>query len=73
MNLYRTTYIDDAHTVDQGDDLVSVCWDGTLSDAAKRRKALKADGMRSITTVDQAVPTDKPGLLKFLNDEAGAS
>ena len=28
--------------------------------------------MRSITTTEEAVPTDKPGLLKFLNDEAGA-
>lgn len=71
MKLYRTTYTDAAVT-DDGDPIVQVCWDGTPSDAVKRRKSLKADGMRSITTTDEAVPTDKPGLLKFLNDEAGA-
>lgn len=68
MKLYRTTYTDDAPS----NTLIQVRWDGTQSDAAKRRKSLKADGMRSITTTDEAVPTDKPGLLKYLNDEAGA-
>ena len=68
MKLYLTTYIDDATNATD----TQSCWDGTLSDAAKRRKQLKAAGMRSITTTEEAVPTDKPGLLKFLNDEAGA-
>ena len=61
MKLYLTSYFDD-----QFDESFSA-YDGTQADAATRRKALKADGMRNIETKDADVPTDKAGLITHLN------
>lgn len=64
MNLYKTNYLDDAQPAGR---IERAVWVGTQSDAAKNRKQLKADGMRDIETDDTDVPTDKSGLMNFLN------
>jgi len=62
MRLYLTSYIDD-----QDDTIQQSVYHGTLSDASKSRVALKKDGMRDIKTEDVDVPTDKAGLMAYLN------
>jgi hypothetical protein len=42
-------------------------WEGTQADATSKRKALKEEDCDNITTIEFDVPTDKPGLLAFLN------
>ena len=64
MKLYLTSYIDD--TEDRDTDRCRE-FTGTLSDASKSRVALKKDGMRDIKTEDVDVPTDKAGLMAYLN------
>lgn len=64
MRLYKTNFIDDA--ADEGR-REQATWSGTQADAAKDRKRLKTEGMRSIETEEVDVPTDKAGLLQFLN------
>lgn len=65
MKLYCTTYIDD----EKDDEHYgrSVVWNGTQADQKKAVKALKSDGMRDINPMQVDVPTDKEGLLCFLN------
>jgi len=64
MKLYKTLYTDD---LDENPAIRKVHWDGTQTDASKLRKSLKTEGMREIVTVPTDVPTDKAGLLTFLN------
>jgi len=64
MKLYLTSYIDDT----EGRDTANCKqFTGTLSDASKSRVALKKEGMRDIKTEDVDVPTDKTGLMAYLN------
>lgn len=42
-------------------------WDGTQADARARRQMRKTDGMEKIETKEVDVPTDKAGLLEWLN------
>lgn len=44
-------------------------WQGTQEDAKAKRKELAATpDINNVDTVEFDVPTDKPGLLKFLNE-----
>jgi hypothetical protein len=63
MRLYKTDYRDDE--VNEPTDKVK--WDGTQADASKRRVSLKKEGYRDIRTEEVDVPTDKAGLMAFLN------
>lgn len=65
MRLYRTTvktYSDVKGPAPR--------WSGSKADAAKDRAALTASGVKraDITTVEIDVPTDKQGLLAWLNN-----
>jgi hypothetical protein len=62
MNLYLTTYIDDESATTKKN------FTGTQSDASKMRVSLKKEGMRDIVTNDADVPTDKAGLMAYLNE-----
>lgn len=64
MRLYQTSYLEDQRnaTVQRG------AFDGTQADASKQRVALKKDGMRNIETREVDVPTDKAGLMAYLNE-----
>lgn len=65
MRLYLTTFIDD----EKPDGLEQqAAWQGTQVDARKARDALKAAMMRDVHTEEVDVPTDKAGLLAFLNN-----
>jgi len=64
MRLYKTTFLDDARPQERSE---CASWDGTLADAAKTRKLLKVESMRNIDTAEVEVPTDKAGLLAFVN------
>lgn len=66
MKLYFTTFQDDAAA--SAEEAFKVKWYGTAADQKKDAKALKAEGMRSIDPDVTDVPTDKAGLLQFLND-----
>ena len=50
-------------------DIQKVIWVGTQSDAGKARKELVAEGFKraEIQTEEVDVPTNKEGLLAFLN------
>jgi hypothetical protein len=61
MKLYRTKYI-------AGEGETRYTWQGTQNDAAAKRKALKQEDRGGITTEDIDVPTDKPDLLAWLNE-----
>ena len=63
MKLYKTTFTDDADTYSKS----YASWTGTLAEASKNRKQLKLNGMREIKTDEVEVPTQKAGLIKFLN------
>lgn len=65
MRLYKTTFIDDAK-----EGATCATWSGTQADAGKDRKAMKSEGMRNVETEEVEVPTDKKGLLEFLNQWA---
>lgn len=60
MKLYR---------VSANADVQKIVWVGTQSDAAKTRKELVADGFKraELSTEEVDVPTNKEGLLEFLN------
>ena len=69
MNLYHTT----AEMADFGrDGSIGVkwhsSWEGTQADARAKRAQLKLQGFRNIHTESEVVPTDKNGLLNFLNE-----
>ena len=51
-------------------DKQKVIWVGSQSDAAKARKELMAQGFKraELLTEDVDIPTDKVGLLKWLNE-----
>ena len=69
MRLYLTSYLED-----QKDDTIQRgAYDGTQADASKQRVALKKDGMRNIETKEVDVPTDKAGLMAYLNELIGRS
>ena len=63
MRLYLTSYIDD----EKNDSVQCGNYVGTQADAAKSRKNLKGLGMRNIETKEVEVPTDKAGLMTYLN------
>ena len=65
MRLYKTDYRDDEIT----EPTDKKAWDGTLADASKRRVTLKKEGYRDIASKEIDVPTDKAGLLAFLNEQ----
>lgn len=60
MKLYRTEY--------EGDPDVVFSWQGTQADAKAARKELEAKSCVGVKTEDVDVPTDKPGLLAWLNE-----
>jgi hypothetical protein len=64
MRLYKTIYTDDAADPGRNE---RATWAGTLAGAAVDRKRLKSSGMRSITTDEVEVPTNKVELLAHLN------
>lgn len=43
-------------------------WQGTQDDAKLKRNHLAQEGCDNIDTIEFDMPTDKPGLLKFLNE-----
>ena len=60
MKLYKTS----------GEDSLKkdhIVWSGTLADAGKDRKRFKAEGKTFVETSDVDIPTDKNGLLGYLN------
>ena len=61
MKLYKTTVVNEADR--------TVSWQGTQADAASVRKRAMDDGAKrkDVTTEDVEVPTDKAGLLAWLN------
>ena len=69
MKLYKTTAVNlstdpaVAHTR-------KAQWTGSQAEASKSRAAMKKDGLKEITTADVDVPTDKAGLLAWLNTNA---
>lgn len=67
MRLQMTSYIDD----DANNSTIHAVFNGTKADAAKLRKDLKSAGMREIVTTAVDVPTDKPGLIQYLNKLVG--
>lgn len=61
MKFYVTRYHQDGAK--------KLSWQGTQLDAAATRKGLAAaPSITDINTVEFDVPTDKPGLLAFLNE-----
>ena len=46
---------------------VTARWAGSQADATKHRVALKKEGHKSVETQDIEVPTNKTGLLEWLN------
>ena len=67
MRLYRTT--------GRGEDKPAwVIWTSSEADAGKARHKMTADGLhrKDVETVPVEVPTDKLGLIAFLNGLAAA-
>lgn len=60
MKLYKTKGLNDQEGWSQK-------WDGTQADARATRKDFKERGLSKIETKEVDVPTDKPGLLAWLN------
>jgi hypothetical protein len=67
MKLYCTTYIDDGPD-DGSEPGPRAWWDGTQAGQKQAVKNFKALGMRNIEPQQIEVPTDKPGLLEWLNE-----
>jgi hypothetical protein len=63
MNLYKVEY----GVTEFGADLVRVKWVGTQAEAARVKKQLTATSAYDIEVEACEVPTDKPGLLAWLN------
>lgn len=72
MRLYKTTAIGKATENDDGTSSqeVQVRWSGSQADAASTRKEFVGMGFKraEVNTVEVDVPTNKAGLLEFLND-----
>lgn len=70
MNLYKTT-VTVVGTVNGTPDVktTTVTWNGSQAEASMLRAAAVRDGARrkDVDTVPVDVPTDKAGLLAFLN------
>lgn len=66
MHLYRTDYTDDQAEADGLNPRRST-WHGTQAGAHASCKVLHTLGMRGIVTSGVDVPTDKAGLLVWLN------
>lgn len=66
MKLYKTTAL---RTVSESDVDNGVRWSGSQADAATDRKTFVSSGFKraEVDTVEVDVPTDKKGLLAFLN------
>lgn len=62
MKLYRVIWIDDDLPERHQHQ-----WMGTQADCRALEKSLRSEMMLSIKTIGVDVPTDKPGLLKWLN------
>lgn len=60
MQLYKTIVGDDGDTI--------VSWQSSADAASKARTALKAEGFVKPSTEAINVPTDKIGLLAWLNE-----
>ena len=67
MRLYKTTCLCD-NDDDKYEPSEMIAFDGTQAKAKKQREALRLDGMRNIVTVEVDVPTDKAGLMAYLNE-----
>lgn len=77
MNLYLTSYFVpnpnefEYHNDPSKETITKSMWHGTLADAAKFRKAIKIEVLESNpTTATVNVPTNKQGLLEFLNQHS---
>lgn len=66
MNLYKTHWFKDTSEDGTSFALMSK-WDGTQADASATRAAAKRDDGAKAITETVNVPTDKAGLLAFLN------
>jgi hypothetical protein len=64
MKLYRTQHL--VRNPATGDS-TPFTWQGTQADAAAKRKELKTAGCADVETKGVDVPTDKAGLLAWLN------
>ena len=66
MRLYKITALNTSHG-DTPD--IDVTWVGSLAEASAQRKKLTIDGFarKEIETEEVDVPTDKAGLIGFLN------
>lgn len=66
MKLYKTTITASSGNLDE---TTKVSWQGTQADSASVRKKAMDDGAKrkDVTTEDVEVPTDKAGLLAWLN------
>lgn len=62
MKLYHITVYDGETDERQGH------WYGTQADWRKALKQFKSDNFDIVLSEPVDVPTDKPGLMKFLND-----
>lgn len=68
MKLYVTTYIDDEKQLPTGDGEHGAKWAGTQAQQRHDVKFLKSENYRSIEAHQLDVPTDKPGLIEWLNE-----
>lgn len=66
MKLYKTVGYAEQDRGDASNWIAA--WDGTQADATACRKKMKADGLKDIETKDVDVPTNKAGLLAWLNE-----
>lgn len=64
MQFYKTT----GWAEIEGENIPTVLWSGTQADARADKKKLEGDGLKRVETEPVDVPTDKPSLLQFLND-----
>ena len=66
MRLYKITALNTSHGDTPDSD---VTWVGSLAEASTQRKKLTIDGFarKEIETEEVDVPTDKAGLIGFLN------
>ena len=68
MNLYKTTADADD---DQGARMVTI-WSGSQAAASKDRVAYKKQSYKGVGTEEVEVPTNKVGLIEFLNQLGAA-
>ena len=65
MQLYKTTA---TYKDDDGATISSVMWSGTQADARGDKKSYKDLGSKDAVTTPVDVPTNKAGLLDWLNN-----